>query len=97
MIKRLLNIRLYHWIVVFTLAGVFAAVFAFATFNLFHYSMANLSFLKRHGLVAIQEGALIQTIEIVIGGAFALASFFGFKLCEVELIARFRAWSNPSD
>ena len=97
MIKRLLDIRRYHWIAVFGLAGVFAAVFAFATFNLFHYSMANLSFLKRHGLIAIQEGALLQTVEILNGGAFALFSYFGFKLCEGELIARFRLWSRSTD
>lgn len=94
---RLLNISRYHWVVVLAIAGLFAAMFAFASYNLFHLSMANLSFLQRYGLMAVQEGALIQTIEVLVGGTFALLCYFGFKLCEADLIRRFRLWSQSQE
>jgi len=50
---RLLHISRLHWLVVFVLAGIFAAAFAFSIYNLFHISMANLDFLRKYGLVAI--------------------------------------------
>ncbi len=94
---RLMRISRLHWLVVFVMAGVFAAAFAFSTYNLFHLSMANLGFITTYGLVAIQEGALGQTIEIAIGGALALFFFLGFKVCERELVTRYFEWSNSTE
>ena len=93
----LFRITRFHWLVVFVMAGVFAAAFTFATYNLFHLSMANLDFLKKYGLLAIQEGALGQTIEIAGGGAFALFFFLGFKVCERELVTRYFEWTNRDE
>jgi len=94
---RLLRISRLHWLVVFVLAGIFAAAFAFSTYNLFHLSMANLDFLKKYGLVAIQEGALGQTTEIAIGGAVALFFFLRFKICERKLVTRYFDWSGSDE
>jgi hypothetical protein len=91
---RLIRISRLHWLVVFVMAGVFAAAFTFATYNLFHLSMANLDFLRKYGLLAIQEGALGQTIEIAAGGALALFFFLGFKVCERDLVNRYFDWSD---
>lgn len=76
------------------LAGAFAAAFTFWTYNLFHLSMANLSFIQKYGLLAIQEGALGQSIEIAMGGAVALFFFLGFKVCERDLVARYFSWQD---
>ena len=89
-----MRISRLHWVVVFVLAGAFAAAFTFWTYNLFHLSMANLSFIQKYGLLAIQEGALSQLIEIAIGGAVALFLFRGFKVCERELVTRYFNWQD---
>jgi hypothetical protein len=94
---RFMGISRLHWLVVFVMAGVFAAAFAFSTYNLFHLSMANLDFLRQYGLLAIQEGALGQTIEIAAGGAVALFFFLGFKVCERELVTRYFDWSSSDE
>lgn len=95
--RRLLDISRYHWCFVFVIAGMFTILFAFSTYNLFQYTMANLSFLQEYGIVAIQEGALSQSLEVIIGGTFSMICFLGFKVCEGELVMRFRRWSHSSD
>lgn len=76
------------------LAGIFAAAFAFSTYNLFRLSMANLDFIQKYRLLAVQEGALRQSFEIAIGGALALFFFLGFKVCERELVTRYFNWQD---
>lgn len=90
--KRLLDISLYPSLFVFALAGVALAVVAYATFNLVDLSMANLSFLRRHGLVAVTSGGLVQFLEILLTATVALAFFLLYKICESELVIRYRRW-----
>jgi hypothetical protein len=92
--KRLFCISTYPGIVVFALAGVFVVIFAFTSYNLLHFGMANLHFLQKHGLTAIAEGGLLQLLEILLYGAIALLAFIGFKLCESELVIRYRRWQD---
>jgi hypothetical protein len=92
--KRFLNPATYPAIVVFAAAGVFAVMLAYSSYNLFHLSMANFGFLRRHGLVAVMEGGLLQLAQITATGAFALFCFFGFKICEIDLTSRYKNWVN---
>ena len=92
--KALLNLSRYHWIVVFLAAGVFAIGLAYTSYNLFHLSMANFSFIRRFGWTAIMEGAFVQTLQILVGGCFALFFFFAFKACELELLSRYKNWQD---
>ena len=92
--KRLLRISRYPWIAVFALAGLTAAIVAYSSYNLLQASMANLHFLQRHGWQAIRFGALLQLLEIVIYGAMALTFFLLFKICESELVVRYRRWQD---
>lgn len=78
----------------FAVAGLSAVVFAFVTVNLFALAMANLSFIERHGLAAIREGALIQLAGLVAWGVLALAAYLVFKICEVELTFRYFRWAG---
>ena len=82
---------------VFACAGLMAVALAFASVNLFQHGMANLDFIRRHGLVAIREGALVQLALLTLSGAFALVCYLGFKFCEVELSIRFRRWATGTD
>lgn len=90
--KRLFDISLYPALFVFALAGVALAVVAYASFNLVDMSMANLSFLRRHGLVAVTSGGLVQFLEILVTATVALTFFLIYKVCESELVQRYRRW-----
>ena len=59
--------------------------------------MANPDFLKKYGLIAIQEGALGQTIKIAISVAVALFFFLSFKIYEHELVTRCFDWSGSDE
>ena len=79
------------------LAGLAAVALAFLTVNLFGRAMANLSFLQRHGVVAVEEGALIQLAGLVVWGLAALIAYLLFKACEVEIIFRYFHWARNLD
>ncbi|MEL7116099.1 MAG: hypothetical protein AAGP08_10980, partial [Pseudomonadota bacterium] len=57
----------------FLLAGIAAATFAFVTVNLFSQAMASAQFLQEFGWVAIQHGVLWQVLELFLWGALALS------------------------
>ena len=90
--KRFFDITRYPGLFIFVLAGVSLAVVACATYNLLNLSMANLAFLRKHGLVALTSGGLVQFVQIVLSGIVALAFFLLYKICESELILRYRRW-----
>ncbi len=90
----LFDLSRWPGIVVFVFAGATAVAFAFITANLFSQAMANLNFIQRHGLVAIQEGALVQLAQLIFWGILALLTFLAFKACEVELLYRYHDWTD---
>ena len=90
----LVNLARWPGLLVFALAGLAAVGFAFVTVNLFAMAMANISFIERHGWLAIREGALIQLLELGAWGALALISYLVFKACEVELVFRYFQWAR---
>ncbi len=94
MIRRLGNITRWPLLVVIVFAGVMAVGLAFASVNLFQHGMANLSLIRRHGLLALREGAALQLAELAVGGLTALFCYLGFKFSEVELSVRYRRWCD---
>ena len=88
----LLDLSVWPWPLVLALAGAAATALAFATVNLFAEAMANVAFIRRHGLMAVQVGAARQLAELVVAGTAALAAYLLFKICETELSLRYRAW-----
>ncbi len=92
---RSLDITRWPAIWVFLAAGLAAVLSAFATVNLFGEAMANFSFLDQFGLEAVRLGAIWQLGSLTLWGAAALACFLCFKICEVELVQRYRAWTLP--
>lgn len=90
----LLNVARWPSILVFLIAGIAAAGFAFVTVNLFSQAMANLTFLREFGTEAIRHGALLQLVQLTVWGALSLSCWLGFKICEAELLDRYRAWSK---
>ena len=92
--KRLFQVSRYPAIIVFALAGVSAAIVAYASYNLLTVSMANLHFIQKHGWIALTSGALLQLFEIALYGVIVLAFFLIFKICESELVLRYRRWQD---
>lgn len=92
--RKLFRISGYPALLVFLLAGVSAVIVAYSTVNLLGMSMANLSFLRMHGWDALATGGLVQFSLIVGTGAVALFFFIVFKICEAELVARYRRWQD---
>ncbi|MEZ5720870.1 MAG: hypothetical protein R3D59_03820 [Paracoccaceae bacterium] len=90
--KRLFDITRYPALLIFVFAGVALVVVAYASFNLLSMSMANLDFLRRDGLVAVTSGGLVQFLEILVTATVALAFFLIYKICESELVIRYRRW-----
>lgn len=94
--KRILKTTAYPWWAVFIAASIFATAFAYASYNLFHLSMANINFIKSYGWLAIMNGAVLQLLEIALYGGISLFCFLGFKICEVDLTTRYRNWTGSA-
>jgi heme exporter protein D len=94
MFHRWLQFSKYHSAIVFLAMGVFAALFAWNSYNLITVAMASVHFLSEHGALAVKEGGARQIIEIVFSGYLSLIFYLGFKGCEHELVAR---WWNRHD
>ncbi len=88
------KLRNYHFIFVLFFAGLLTICFAYATLNLFQMTMANFRFLREFGWVAVMEGGLWQLGEIALSAFIALLSYVGFKICEAELVHRYRDWQD---
>lgn len=92
--RKYLDLKRWPTILVFLLAGGVATGFAFVTVNLFTYAMANVGFIKKHGIDAIRHGALWQVAELTMWGALALFYWVTFKICEHVLVARYFSWTE---
>jgi hypothetical protein len=80
------KILTFHWTTTFLLMGLFSLLGAAASVNLFVLFSANFHLLSEYGLMAVMEGALAQTWELLLTGVFALAMYLGFKACERVLV-----------
>ena len=89
---RWLQLSSYHPVMVFVIMGVFAVVFAWSSYNLYHLAMENIRLLQQVGWQAAMDGGLQQLIEIIASGAVSLACYVGLKACETDLVYRWRNW-----
>jgi hypothetical protein len=90
----MLNLRNYRAVTVLLIAGIFTLIFTLSTLNLLRLGIANLEFIRDYGWIAIMEGALIQLAKLAGSSAIALISYMGFKLCEHELVQKYRDWQG---
>jgi hypothetical protein len=86
-----LKLLTFHWLTTFLLMGLFSALGALASVNIFVLLEANVRFLSQQGLMAVMEGALIQLGQLMLSGFFALAMYLGFKACERVLVEKILA------
>jgi hypothetical protein len=91
------NIKCWPSLLVFCVAGVVAASFAFVSVNLFSQAMACLEFLSDYGWVAIKHGVLWQVGELCLWGAMSLLCWLVFKTCEHVLVNRYLDWAGKPE
>lgn len=96
MFQRWLMPQTYHGALLFIAMGVFAALTAWNSFSLIHVAMENIRFLRMFGGLAIMEGGLVQLLEIIAYGFLSLIFYLAFKVCEVELVSRWRSRASQS-
>ena len=92
--KRLVNLSRYPLPLLLATAGLFALSLAMLSIDLVRMTIANLDFLRRAGVMGLVEGGLLQLAELTAKGTLGLLCYFGFKLCEVDLIRRYTAWQH---
>jgi hypothetical protein len=60
--------------------------FGVGTLNLLHLLGANAQFLLENGWMAVLDGGLRQSLELLANGAAAMASYVVFKTCEHAMV-----------
>ena len=61
--------------------------FGASTLNLFYLLHANVELLLTHGWLAVMEGGLLQSLELVGTALLGMAAYIVFKSCEHRLVA----------
>lgn len=56
--------------------------------------MVDIRFLRGFGWTTVQEGGLIQFLEILANGTVAMLTYIGFKICEAGLVHRYHNWQS---
>jgi hypothetical protein len=70
----------------FIVLGLAFFVFGSGSLNLFFLLKANADLLTMHGWQAVMDGALQQTVELLISGYVSIAAYVVFKACEHALV-----------
>jgi hypothetical protein len=69
----------------FVVLGLSFFIFGAATVNLGRLFLANSRLLSDYGWQAVMDGALTQSIHLVITGYLGMAAYIVFKTCEHRL------------
>jgi uncharacterized membrane protein HdeD (DUF308 family) len=74
-----------RWLTFIVLGLAFFA-FGSGSLNLFFLLKANADLITMHGWQAVMDGALQQTVELLITGYLSVAAYVVFKACEHALV-----------
>lgn len=91
-----LNPASYPAFAVFLAMGGFVAALAVNSYSLLQFGLANYRYISKFGWLALMEGGLVQLLEISLTGLVSLGFYLGFKVCEVDLMTRWRALGKKS-
>ncbi len=87
---RWMDLSRWNAIALFLAMAICALIVAWLGFGLINLAMANVAFLRDHGLMAIAEGGALQALLLALRGLALLLAFFAFKAIETELVHRWR-------
>ena len=82
-------------IVTFLMLLTSGLAFGLLTVNIFRLFAANWNFIATYGLIALHEGALVQTFELLLTGVVSMMFFVIFRFSEEILIDWIRARRFP--
>jgi len=85
----------FHWLTTVLMMGILGLIFGLSSFNLFHLLAANLTFIARHGTMALMEGALEQLFWLILYGYLAVIAYVLLKACEHALMDRIFNGAGP--
>ncbi len=77
-----------HWVSTFVLMGLFAALAAWGSVEIFTLLRANLAFIAAYGVLALMEGGARQFFELAAWGYASLLAYVLFKACERVLVEK---------
>jgi hypothetical protein len=72
----------------FVVLGLAFFVFGSGSLNLFFLLKANADLIAMHGWQAVMDGALLQSLELLVTGYVSIAAYVVFKACEHALVHR---------
>lgn len=79
----------HHRLACFGLMVVAFVVFGLLTLDLVRLVSANAALINDYGWQALQDGALVQLLELVVSAVTAMAAWIVFKVCEMLLVQSF--------
>lgn len=74
--------------VLLPLMAIVSAAFALNSFDLARLAIANITYIRNHGVMAVFDGGLLQMGLLIIQGMFSLLCYLYFKAIEHVLMAR---------
>ena len=74
-----------RWLTFVVMVASFLA-FGAGTLNLFFVVRANSTFLIENGWMAVMDGALRQSAELIASAALSMLAYLVFKTCEYRLV-----------
>jgi len=77
----------HSWLT-FVLMGAFFLLFGFTSVNLFVLLKANIELFLQYGLMVIDDGALVQLVDLIGSAYLSVLFFLLFKVCERVLVER---------
>lgn len=86
--RRWLQPRSYPTVVLLLTLALSSVLLAWLTFDLITLAMANVDFLRRHGIMAAAEGGALQLLLISGKGFGALLAYLGVRAIETEVLHR---------
>ncbi|MFD2183575.1 hypothetical protein [Rhodoplanes azumiensis] len=84
-IRRLLTT---HWTLTLLIMMAAALTFGLSTLNLYALVQANIGLIARHGTMALLDGGLLQTLELLAYGLVGVLAYVVVKACERVLVER---------
>lgn len=92
--KRLFRVAGYPAVLVFLCAGIAAAVLAFGSLRLLTSGLSLMRMVQEQGWPVLTEEGWPQPLRVAGFGVLALSAYLVFRICETELVARYRDWQD---
>ncbi len=77
-----------YWLLTFVIMTLSFLGFGALSVNLAQTFLSNIQLIREYGWMALQDGAFLQLMELLLTSCFAVAFYVCFKTCESALVQR---------